>query len=400
MEHSNDLLISLALILLSARLGAQVSTLLGFPSVLGMLTVGVLLGPGALHLVQASAELDGVAQVGVVLLLFVAGLETDVVEMRRVGRVAFLAAAGGVLLPLLCGIGLAVAFGYSSSEAVFLGTVLTATSVSVSVHVLRELGQLQSPVGNAILGAAVIDDILGIALLAVVTAVEDGGSSLTLVRLALFLPAAALAGRWIVDVTAVRLQMLADREGRFLVVFALVLAFAWAAEAVGGLAAISGAYLVGVLLGRTVLRDHLADFSTFIGYAFFAPVFFVTTGLAVDPGALAAAPLFAVALSLAALITKALGCFLGARVGGFSRKASVAVGAGMVARGEVALVIAALGRQTGHLDERAFAATIAMTLVTTLAAPILLRLTLPRLAHPAALDRRELVAAEIDRLES
>lgn len=403
MESSSALLISLALILLTARITAQIATRFGLPSVFGVLVAGVILGPSVTDLIEPSAALDGMSAVGVVLLLYVAGLETDLVEMRQVGRAALLAAIGGVALPMAAGTGLAMAFGYGSSEAVFVGTILTATSVTVSAHVLKEMGHLQGRVGSAILGAAVIDDIIGVIVLTVVVSLEGDGNILDLARLAVFIPAALFGGYWLIRLATTRLEIVETREHRFLEVLALVLAFAWAAQEIGGLAAISGAYLAGVLFGRTILREDLADFGNLIGYALFAPIFFVTTGMSADLAALAREPAFTILLAVVAIVTKAAGSYAGAFAGGFSNHESLAVGAGMVARGEVALVIAVLGRQSGVIGDETFAASIAVTLLTTLAAPLLLRLALPRRAGDTnePMDTHRLqVAAQIERLEA
>jgi len=197
-DSSADLLISVALILLSARLSAQAASRFGLPSVFGLLVAGVVLGPSATDLIQLSEPLDAMSHIGVVILLFVAGIETDLVELRKVGRAALLAAIGGVALPMAGGTGLALAFGYDAAEAVFVGTILTATSVTVSAHVLRELGHLQSRVGSAILGAAIIDDIIGVMVLTVVISLEGEGSALDLVRLTAFIPAALFLGYWLI----------------------------------------------------------------------------------------------------------------------------------------------------------------------------------------------------------
>ncbi len=404
MESSSDLLISLALILLTARITSQVASRVGLPSVFGVLVAGVLLGPSVSGLVEPSAALDGMSTIGVVLLLYVAGLETDLVEMRQVGRAALLAAVGGVAVPMAGGTFLAMGFGYGTAESVFIGTILTATSVTVSAHVLKEMGHLQGRVGSAILGAAVIDDIIGVVVLTVVVSLEGEGNVLDLVRLGAFIPVALFGGYWLIRLASTRLEILDTREHRFLEVLALVLAFAWAAQEVGGLAAISGAYLAGVLFGRTILREDLSDFGNLIGYALFAPIFFVTTGMSADLAALAREPAFTLLLAAVAIVAKAAGCYVGAFAGGFSNRESVAVGAGMVARGEVALVIAVIGRQSGVLGDDAYAASIAVTLLTTLAAPLLLRFALPRRATggevgPSDLHRLQL-AMQIERLEA
>lgn len=326
--------------------------------------------------------------------------------MRNVGKAALLAAVGGVIFPMVFGTVVSIAFGYDLAESIFVGTILTATSVTVSAHVLKEMGQLQSRVGSAILGAAIIDDIIGVVVLTIVVSFEGEGSPLDLLRLAAFLPVALVGGSWLIRVTESRLHSMETPEHRYLEVLALVFAFAWAAEEVGGLAAISGAYLAGVLFGRTVLRGDLAEFGNLIGYAMFAPVFFVTTGMSADLGAVAHQPIYTLVLGAVAVLAKVIGCYLGAILGGFSSRESLAVGVGMIARGEVALVIAVLGRQSGVLGEGAFAASIAVTLLTTLVAPLLLRLALPRnedtSEEPDSAERlrRRALMTQIERLDT
>jgi Kef-type K+ transport system membrane component KefB len=384
MNDSATLLISLALILLTAKMAGVISLRMGLPSVFGKLLVGLLLGPALLRLIAPNDALGAMAEIGVVLLLFVAGLETDLVEMRRVGVASMLTALGGVLLPFAAGAALARLYGYDVLQAMFIATILTATSVTISAHTLREMGQLQSRVGTTILGAAIIDDVLGVIALALVTTLAGGGSLFAVVRLFVFLPAAVLVGLWLVPRVVHRLTRWQGDDARYAVILALVLASAWAAEELGGLAAITGAYLIGVLIGRTEMKDRLSELTNFMGYAFFAPVFFVTVGMAVRAEDLRAAPLFAAALIAIAIATKIIGAGAGALVSRFSVPDSLAVGVGMVSRGEVALAIAAIGLSEGVIDQRAFSTAVVMTLATTLVTPVLLRVLLAR-RRPARL---------------
>ena len=403
MDETANLLISLALILLAARVSAQIAIRLKLPSVFGVLLAGVILGPSVTNLIPETPTLLGMSSIGVVLLLFVAGLETDLVQMRRVGVAAMLAAVGGVAVPMAAAFFLAQRFGYGTAESIFIGTIMTATSVTVSAHVLRELGYLQTRIGSAILGAAIIDDIVGVMVLTVVVSVEGGGSMFDLLRLAVFIPIALFAGLWLTRLAARRL-MHNDTHDRYIEVLALVLAISWAAQAIGGLAAISGAYLAGVLFGRTVLRDDLANFGNLIGYALFAPIFFVTTGMMTDIHAVISTPVFTLLLFATAVLGKVIGSGVGALAGRFTPRESLAVGAGMVSRGEVAIVIAVLGRNSHVIGDEVFAASIVVTLLTTLAAPLLLRLTLPGITKTtedeADAARRLRLEGDIERLES
>jgi Kef-type K+ transport system membrane component KefB len=375
MAASTNLLIWLALLLLAANLAGSVSQQVGLPRVFGKLIVGLVLGPAILRLVPLTQSIQDMADIGVVILMFVAGVETDLVEMRKVGLAAFLSAWGGVLFPLGAGTVLAVAFHLTLYPAIFLGTVLTATSVSITAQTLQELGQLRTKVGSAILGAAIIDDVLGILVLAVVT--SFGGESrsyIAVVKLVVYFPVALLVGWFVVPVLVRRLEILKGIEVRIAVLLATVLAFAWTAAQLGGLAAITGAYIAGVFVGRTELRAQTAELVSFLGYSFFIPIFFVSVGMAVSFADLRAAPLFAALLVVIAVVTKVLGCFLGAAMARFTLRQAGIVGLGMISRGEVALVIATIGLQTHVLSNAEFSAAVVMTVVTTLITPVLLRL--------------------------
>jgi Na+:H+ antiporter len=401
-HDSGELLISLALILLTAKLAGLLSQRAGLPSVFGKLLVGLALGPALLRILEPDSALQAMAEIGVLLLLFVAGLETDLVEMRRVGRAAMLTALGGVLLPLGAGAALARGFGYDTLSALFIGVVLTATSVTISAHTLRELGHLQGRIGTTILGAAIVDDVLGVVALAIVTTFAGGGSALSVLRLVIFLPAAVLVGRWVIPRVIHRLSGW-EQDAHYAVILSLMLASAWAAQELGGLAAITGAYLVGVIVGRTDVRDQLADLTNFMGYAFFAPIFFVTIGMAVSASDLRAAPGFAAALIVVAILTKVVGAGGGALLCRFTPRESLTVGVGMISRGEVALAIAAIGLNDGVIDQPAFSTAIVMTLVTTLVTPVLLRFLLTDRAAATPDDPRvpadTLILEQLERVE-
>jgi Kef-type K+ transport system membrane component KefB len=377
MIASTSLLLWVAVLLLAANLAGHLSQRAGLPSVFGKLVVGLVLGPAILHVVPLTQSIEDMANIGVVILMFVAGVETDLVQMRRVGLAATLAAWFGVLLPLGAGTILSFAFGFKLYSAIFVGTVLTATSVSISAQTLQELGYLQTKVGSTILGAAIIDDVLGILVLAVVTAFGgESGSWIAVIKLLMFLPLAFLAGRFLVPPIVRRLELLGGKDVQIAVLLAMVLAFAWAAAQLGGLAAITGAYLAGVFVGRTHIRSEASELVSFLGYAFFIPLFFASVGMAVRLNDLRAAPFFALCIIVAAVITKVLGCFMGAAMARFSIRDAGIVGIGMISRGEVALVIATIGLQTAVIGGTEFSVAVLMTVVTTLITPILLKIAL------------------------
>jgi Na+:H+ antiporter len=386
-DHGAELgafLLAFAVALAGAKLFGELAERVGQPAVLGELLVGVLLGPSLLGLVPLSQGVLLLSEIGVVLLLFEVGLETDLNELVRVGAPALAVALAGMLLPFLGGWGLALATGHPSLTAIFVGAALTATSIGITARVLSELSVLKTREGQIILGAAVVDDVLGLVVLAVVTQIaEKGGVAVgAAVRAAAFsigFLAIALAlgipvGKRLVGVVGranVRGVLVAAA-----VSFALLIA--WAAKAAGS-APIVGAFAAGVALARTN-RRHDIDTALKPAVDLFAPVFFVAVGAEVDVKLLN--PFVAEnrpALLLAAALT-VVG-FLGKFLAGFCAWGKVRrpfIGAGMVPRGEVGLIFASIGRSTGALAPRVFVAVVIAVFATTFLAPPMLKALAPK----------------------
>lgn len=367
-------ILGLVLILLGAKLAGAFMARLGQPPVLGELLVGLALGPSLFGLVPDTPIVQSFAQVGVVFLMFMAGLETNMREMRLAGRSSFLSALGGVILPMAGGTAAGLLFGQSLTTSLFLGAILTATSVSISAETLRQLGVLKSREGSTILGAAVIDDVMGVIMLALVMAVSVGANPvLPVAQMALFFIVTAALGYWLLPRLDDWMLRHGSRELALAIILAVVLVAAWSAQALGGVASITGAYMAGLLLGRTkAVHDHHSTISSFT-HGFFAPIFFVSIGLQVQIGSLQANLLFALAVILIAIVAKFAGSGLGAWVGGLRPVQSLRVGVGMISRGEVALIIAGVGLQSGIIGSGIFATAILVTLVTTLVTPVLLK---------------------------
>jgi Kef-type K+ transport system membrane component KefB len=395
MHATLDLLPLLAAILIGAKLAGRLSQRFGLPSVFGELLLGIVLGPSLFNLIHTNEPLQLLAQVGVILLMFRAGMETDLDQMRRVGFVATLVALGGVLLPLGGGYLLGRMFGFGVLPSLFIGAVLTATSVSISAEVLRELGQLRSRVGATILGAAVIDDVLGVIVLSLVLGLAGSGNPwLAVGKMAVFIPVAWFAGNWMLPRLLRYSRHIGEKESVLAMMLGLILIYAWAAESLGSVAAITGAYLLGIVVARYVDHEHVVhDGSAALAYSFLVPVFFVNIGLDADASQLMNAPLFTLVLLVLALLGKVVGCGAGALFGRFARREAVQIGVGMIARGEVALVMVAAGRQAGLVDETLFTATIVMTLVTTLVTPPLLRVAFARKPVPPVEERQAVLEA-------
>ncbi|MGB9752036.1 MAG: sodium:proton antiporter [Roseiflexus castenholzii] len=396
-EHHSpvELLPMLAAILIGAKLAGRLSQRLGLPAVFGELVLGLVLGPSLLNLIRPNDPLALLAEVGVILLMFRAGLETDLVQMRQVGLAATMVALGGVLLPFGGGFALGRLFGLDMLPSLFVGAVLTATSVSISAEVLRELGHLRSKVGATILGAAVIDDVLGVLVLSLVLGLAGEGNPLVAIgQMAIFFPAAWLVGDKLLPQLR-KIEHLAGGQDTVLaILLGLVMLFAWAAEALGSVADITGAYLLGIVVARYTDEEHVVHHgSSALAYAFVVPVFFVNIGLEANVTTLGAMPLFTIIMVALAIAGKVVGCGVGALAMRLSWREAVQIGIGMVARGEVALVMIAVGRAAGLVNDVLFTSTIVMALLTTLITPPLLRLAFVHPKPPPAGERSAVIEA-------
>jgi len=376
MHETLNMLLPLAGILLGAKAAAQISHRFGLPAVFGELMLGLVLGPSLLGWLAPNGTLQLLADIGVILLMFMAGLETDTVALRQAGKASMLTAIGGVVLPLIAGLAVGRAFGMEWHHALFLGAVLTATSVSISAQTLRELGRLRSREGSTILGAAIIDDVLGVLVFALVMSLAgEGNMFFTVGKMVLFFPIAWVVGGKLVPVVVGWEQHLHHREASLALLFGMVLVYAWAAEALGSVATITGAYLLGVVVARHTDEGHIIhDGTASIGYGFFIPIFFINIGLQAQAAGLIAAPLLTVVLIVLAIVTKIVGGGAGAWLGGFKPRSSLQIGVGMVSRGEVALVIAGAGLAAGLLTANLFSVLVVVTLATTLVTPPMLRM--------------------------
>lgn len=380
-----QLLLELAILIFAAKLGGLVSLRLRQPAVLGQLVVGLILGPTFLGLFQLSIfdsalseeTVYELAEIGVIFLMFLAGLEVDPKELLSSGRVSVLAGVLGVIVPLALGAVLALGFGFSLVQSAFIGLTLTATSVSISAQVLLELGLLRSREGLALLGAAVVDDVLVILLLSFFVATQGAGGAEQIIavigRMLLFGVIALGVGIVLPHITA-RIKRLPITEGVLAWAIVATLLYAWAAEEIGQLAAITGAFTVGIFFGRTAQRQEISHGMHALAYAFFVPLFLVSIGLKADIRQLQGSVIgFTLLFVLIAMVSKLVGSGLGARLAGMTARQSVRVGAGMISRGEVGLIVATVGLQRGLIGTELFTVVVVMVLATTLITPILLR---------------------------
>ena len=376
-------LLDIALILLFTKFLGLVFQRLHMPQVVGSLIAGLILGPAVLGFVVETAFLETTASLGVILLMFIAGMETDINELKSCGKAATVIAVAGVLLPLAGGY-LAGRYFFPDAltiENIFLGIILTATSVSITVETLREMGKLQGPVGTAILGAAIIDDVLGIIALTIVTSfsVPDVNITWVLIKIALFFVFAIVAGlafarffRWWTN------RSEENRTEYVILAFVFCLLFSFIAEYFFGVTDITGAFMAGLLISNTMSAKHSLYMShTFesVSFLYLSPIFFASVGLQVElEGMTSHIILFAVVLTIVAVLSKLIGCGLGARVTGFDTKQSIQIGVGMVSRGEVALIVASKGADLHLVNTELFGPIIVVVVITTIVTPILLKL--------------------------
>lgn len=375
-------LLSIALILISTKILGLFSKKIKLPQVVGALLAGVILGPACLGWIHNTEMLSCLSEIGVIVLMFAAGLETDINELKRTGKASFLIALIGVIVPMLGGAAAAYFFndsvdGNKMLQNIFIGIILTATSVSITVETLKEMGKLSTPAGNAILGAAIIDDILGIIALTMVISMADPSVSIGTVLLKIlgffiFTFVAAVGyhyafKKW-TDNNPVKLR-------RYVVIsFAFCLVLAYCAEDFFGVADITGAFFAGLAISGTKKADYVTKRFDTLSYLLLSPIFFASIGLKVVlPEMNLEIILFTVIICVVAVLTKVIGCGLGAKICKYTNKESLQIGVGMISRGEVALIVANKGEAVGLMSDKFFAPIVIMVVLTTIITPVLLK---------------------------
>lgn len=381
-----EFLLWIAIILITTKVFGILCKAIHLPEVVGALLAGVVLGPSVLGLMTTAGDtgsfLADTAELGVIFLMFSAGLDTDLKELKSNIGASLVTATIGVIVPLVGGF---FAFGlyfhqdftdYNAFlKCLFVGVVLTATSVSITVETLREMGKLQGKVGTTILGAAIIDDILGMIVLAVVSSMKDTSVSPGTVLAKILLYAVLIV---VLFLLVGRLEFVVEkadgmrRVAIFAIAFCMLLAYV--SEKTFGIADITGAYFAGIMLSRSKVRGYIDIKIHDVSTTFFSAIFFASIGIKVSLDGMGVSIwVFALILTVVACITKVVGCGLGAKICRFTNKESIQVGVGMISRGEVALIVAEKGRQCGLIDEDMFAPIIMVVIVTTLVTPILLK---------------------------
>ena len=374
----------LAIIIIAAKLFGLVAKKLRAPQVVGQIVAGLLIGGSVFGLVEQNSFITTMAEIGVVLLMFSAGLETNLKDLIKTGPLALLIACAGVFIPLVGGFLLYSAFfGFESigsegfMRAVFIGTIMTATSVSITVQTLRELGHLKGRVGTLILSAAIIDDVIGIIVLTFVIGFKDAGvKPLDVVLKTVLFFAFSIVVGFLVYLLFKTLDKHFPHQRR-IPIFGLALCFimAYCAEKYFGIADITGAYVAGIILCNLRDAEYIAGKMDISSYMMFGPVFFASIGLKTKFDGFTMQLLwFSLAFVAVALITKIIGCGLVAKLSGMSGRDSLKVGVGMMTRGEVALIVAQKGLAVGLVSAEYFTSVILLIICSSVVSPVLLKL--------------------------
>ena len=388
---------NLAIIILSAKFFGLVARKFKAPQVVGEIIAGLIIGPCLLNLVHISDTISIFAEIGVVLLMFSTGLGTNLKELIKAGPIATLIACVGVAVPLAGGTLLySLFYGFSALgsqefyRALFIGTIMTATSVSITVATLQELGHLKSFLGTTIVSAAVIDDVIGIVVLTCVLGASSGtGTGLGKVLMNTVLFFATAIGVGIIAHFAMKwLDKRNPHTQRITIVsMAFCFAMAYIAEAYFGIADITGAYIAGIVLCTLEDAPYVERRVDISNYVLFAPIFFASIGLKVVlPEMSTTILLFAVLLVLWAVVSKVVGCGLGAKLCRYSNQDALRIGVGMISRGEVALIVAQKGLDIGVVDSVYFTAVILLIVVSSVATPLVLKALftkMPVQPHPS-----------------
>lgn len=379
---SYEFLFDLALILISTKLFGLITKKVKMPQVVGALLAGVILGPAVLNVLSETEFIQKLAELGVIVLMFTAGLETDINQLKKTGKASFVIAVLGVIIPLVGGFFIASIFNKGNDvntilQNVFIGIILTATSVSITVETLKEMGKLSTRAGNAILGAAIIDDILGIIALTITTSLADPSINVIMVlaKIVMFFIFAGFAG-YLFHWAFIKLDERYQRDLRRFVIIAFVfcLLLSFCAEEFFGVADITGAFIAGLVISDSNRSKYLNSRFETLSYMLLSPIFFASIGIKVQLTAMTKTIfIFAVLLLLVAILSKVFGCALGAKLCKYSNREAIQIGTGMISRGEVALIVANKGIAMGLMLPEFLAPVVIVVVVTTIVTPILLK---------------------------
>lgn len=391
-------LLFIAVVLVSTKCLGLLTKRFHMPQVVGALVAGLIIGPACLNLSsvllageQSQSMIKDLSEVGVIVLMFSAGLETDIQKLKKSGLASLVIALMGVIVPCLGGYLVAHFFTDNQNVAadvamyrnIFIGVILTATSVSITVETLREMGKLNTDAGNAILGAAVIDDVLGIIALTIITTLGAGGEGangapgigMVLLKILLFFIFAIVVAYGVGKLYYKWTDVEHNPYRRYgIMAFAFCLLFAFCSEYFFNVADITGAYVAGLAISVSPKIEYISKRFETVSYMFLSPIFFASIGLEVVlPKMSGSIFSFAVLLCLVAIVSKIIGCGLGAKLMKYSNRECMQIGVGMVSRGEVALIVASKGMAVGLMSQELYGPVIITVVITTIVTPILLK---------------------------
>lgn len=381
--ESYKYLLDIALLLISTKILGLLTRRIQLPQVVGALIAGLLLGPACFGVLQETDFIKNIAEIGVIVLMFAAGLETDVQELKKTGLASFIIALLGVIVPLIGGYFVATIYNPVTDQQtmlqnIFVGVVLTATSVSITVETLKELGKLSTKTGNAILGAALIDDVLGIIALTVISSFAGSDVSLWVILLKIlgfFIFCGVVAFLFIKFVNPWINKYKKDLRRFVILAFAFCLLMSFSAEYFFGVSDITGAFVAGLILSNNKKTSYMLNRFDTVSYVLLSPVFFASVGLKVTFSNMSATVVvLTVLLLVVAILSKMIGCGLGAKICKYTNLQSVKIGIGMISRGEVALIVATKGMSMGLMKDEFFAPLVLVVVATTIVTPILLKL--------------------------
>jgi Kef-type K+ transport system membrane component KefB len=387
MNEVYELVLQLAVILFIANLFRAFSLKLKIPPVVSLIVLGILLGPSLINYVDKSHTIEWIAQVGILFLIFEAGMQTNLKRFKEESRKETIPAIGGVILPFIAGFGLSMMYNYSLLSSLVVGVIMTSTSISVSIITLVEINKLNSIEGSCIINSSLMEDILGIMLISVIFGLSADKQQSIFQNSELIIAIAKIFGFFAITFSIGLLFLPViymnskklNLEGSILSLsVAVIFLYSWFAE-LSGLAAITGAYFAGIFIGQTDYRQVVNTGVSNIGKSLFTDFFFISIGLSINLSQLSIKPLYVVLFIVLAIIAKFLGSTMGAKVARFDMTRAIRIGIGMIPRGEVALIIATMGFHRGIIDSDVLSTTVLMVIVTSIISPFLLRSSFTRL---------------------
>lgn len=379
-------LLNIVLILVFTKIGGIISRKLKMPEVLGALVAGVILGPVVLNFMHYDNDIKLLSNLGVIMLMFLAGLETNIEEFKKAGLSSLIIAIAGILFPLVLGTLGAYLFFNNFWSNIFIGVILTATSVSITVETLKELGKLNTTAGINILGAAVIDDILGLVLISIVLALAQSSTSnattsgtlsilYVLIKIILFCLLSIIALIYVPKFENKFISHIKPNREFLTFSIALTILIAYIAELLG-ISAITGAYICGLILSPLTHKEYLERNVKAISSGFLSLIFFASVGIEANlKGVNLKVFYITLVMFIIAVAGKLIGCSGAARIVNLSKSEALQIGTGMISRGEVAIITSNIGLQKGIISEEIFLPTLIVVILTTIITPILLKLT-------------------------